>query len=177
MMADRRRLILLVIAISVIGSTALFKYMTGSLLTISEDSRREVERYSIDFRRHDLSIPSLTASCKDIEDLHDRLVADTDFGVSPCFAEIRTAVGRSPKDSVVLMVFREWMRHAVYSESLDHNGILVKEVYSESSDKCDGQAQLVFERGDANDWLIVELRNLDRYMECACPTWITSQDR
>jgi len=177
MMADRRRYVLLALAISVIGATALFKYMTGSFLTISEHSKREVQRYSIDFRRHDLTIPSLTASCKDIGDLYDRLVSDTDFGVSPCLAEIQTALGRSPKDSVVLMVFQEWMRHAVYSESLEHNGLLVQEVYSEFSIRCDGPAQLVFERGDADDWLIVELRNLDRYMECACPTLIISKDQ
>jgi len=176
-MADQRRYILLALAISVIGATALFKYMTGSFLTISEHSKREVQRYTIDFRRHDLSIPSLTASCKDIQDLHDKVVADTDFGVSPCLAEIRTALGRSPKDSIILLVFQEWMRHAVYSESNEHNGLLIKEVYSESSIRCDGHAQVVFERDDADNWLIVELRNLDRYMECACPTLTSSQDR
>ncbi len=177
MMADRRRLMLIAIAVLMIGTTALFKYMTGSFLTISEDSKREVQRYSIDFRRHDLSIQSLTASCKDIGDLYDRLVYDTDFEVSPCFEEIRMAIGRSPKDSVILMVFQEWMRHAVYSESREHNGVLINEVYSETSNKCDSPIQIILERDDADHWLIIELRDLDRFMECSCPKLIISQGK
>lgn len=175
-MADRRRYALIAIAILVIGATVQFKYMTGSFLTISEESWFEVQRYTIDFRRHDLTIPSLTASCKDIGDLYDRLLADTDFDTSPCLGRISMALERSPKDSVVLMVFQEMMRHAVYARSQEHDGLRVNEVYSDSSVICGGPARLVFTRNEADDWLIVDLKDLDRFMECVCPASQTSHE-
>lgn len=175
-MMDKKKIILLGIIAFVLVCTALFKYMTGSFLTISEDSKREVQRYAINLRRHDLSILSLTGSCKDIDNLYDLIESETDFSVSPCLEEIKTASGRSPKDSLVLMIFKEWMRHAVYSESREQHGMLINEIYSESNNECGVPLKIVFERDEADYWRITELRDLDKFMKCACPTLIFLED-
>ncbi len=173
MIANRRKYILLALAISAIGATTLFKYLTGSFLTISEHSKREVQRYTIDFRRHDLTIPSLTSSCTDISRVHDRLVRSTDFGQVTCLHGIATAIGHSPKDSIVLMVFQALMRHAVYSEDKITNDTMTKHVYQDRSGGCEHPVILIFVRDGFSTWLIDDIRGFDRYMECLCPPHTT----
>jgi hypothetical protein len=169
-MMDRERTYMLtVMAIAVVLATVLFKYSTGSFLSISEEADREVQRYTINFRRNDLSIPSLKASCKDIDALYDSLVANTDFAASPCLQEIGQSLMTKPKDSVVLMVFKEFLRHAIYATMEENDGRVLRRVENDSTKGCGGTAELVFEKDSNGEGLITDLRNLDNYMKCICP--------
>lgn len=156
-------------AISMVLATVWFKHSTGSFLSISEEADREVQRYTINFRRNDLSIPSLTASCKDIEALYDSLVANTDFASSPCLQEIEQSLMTKPKDSVVLMVFKEFLRHATYATTNRHDGMLIRGIETDSTHICGGTAQLIFLNDGEGKWIIIDLRHLDNYMNCVCP--------
>jgi len=165
----RKNLPLIGLSILLLAGTAFFKFKTGSFLHISNASDREVQRYTINFRRQDLSIPSLTASCRNIDQLYDSVVANTDLTSLPCLSDIAASIHQRPKDSVMLLIFQKLMLHAVFSEDSVINGQLIKFVQNDSFATCGHAAKMVFEQNSQKDWIIVGLEDFDHYIGCICP--------
>ena len=148
--------------------TFLFKYYTGTFLTISRESQKEMISFEINKRKNDISIKSLKASCLNYQNVFNGILLDfrkTDLDCNRLFYnEILT----TSMDSAYYKLIQKMYEHAnFYEKELTDNGKILY-LYQNKNEDCLEPTIITFV-DTKEESLIKSIQNLPNYLECYCP--------
>tara|TARA_Y100000385_G_C13087752_1_gene637221 strand:- start:1180 stop:1686 length:507 start_codon:yes stop_codon:yes gene_type:complete len=147
--------------------TFLFKYMTGSFLAISEESKKEMIKYEIDKRKQDISIVSLKASCLNFDKVLDTVLEEFKNKPLDCNTSFYEGVLTSSRDSAYYKIIEKMYEYAYYyDEELSNSGRIVY-LYQDKNKTCTSAVKLVF-TNKGEESLIASISNLPNYLACYC---------
>jgi len=147
--------------------TILFKAGTGSFLSISTASRKQMIEYEINKRKHDISIPSLKASCEDFDVVLNKLLSDIEKSNNSCVQEFYLKIQDNTRDSIYYKIIEKMYLYAYYYEKeITKNGRELF-LYQNKNKSCLAYVQLNFVNKENNS-LISEIKHFPEYLSCYC---------
>ena len=147
--------------------TFLFKYMTGSFLAISEESKKEMILYEINKRKHDISITSLKASCLNYNEVLDKILVEFKNKPSSCNNFFYQEISTISRDSAYFKIIEKMYMHAYYYEEKPTNSGRIVYLYQDKDKTCTSSVKLVF-TNKGEESLIASISNLPNYLACYC---------
>lgn len=147
--------------------TFLFKFMTGTFLTISERSKKEMILYEIDKRKQDISITSLKASCLNYNEVLDNILEEFKNKPLDCNESFYEDVLTSSRDSSYYKIIEKMYEYAYYYEEKPTKSGRILYLYQNKNKTCMAPVKLVF-TNKGEESLIESISNLPNYLACYC---------
>ncbi len=147
--------------------TFLFKYYTGTFLTISKESGKEMISFEINKRKNDISIKSLKASCLNYQDVFNGILLDFKRNDLPCNQLLYNEILTSSMDSAYYKFIEKMYEHAnFYEKEITDTGRILY-LYQNKNEDCVEPAIITFVDTEEES-LIESIQNLPNYLECYC---------
>lgn len=153
-------------ALVLIALTLLFKWQTGSFLTISDKSHKEVVAYEMKKRQEDITLASLSESCVNIQALGSSLKATVLN--EPKLANKVHVSASTPEDSTVYKLIHlalncSQYNKTIYNSEFEH----VTWIYQMDNSTPIDSFSVIF-REVEDDFLIADITGIDAFLLNSC---------
>lgn len=166
LLEKRYNLALILLGLMVFTGAFMFKYSTGSYLTISEEAYEEVTKYEIQKRKNSISRQTIEKNIFDIDTLYQDYLRVLD-NPKPCISKIKDQLISLDKVELIF-VFNYLLMDNIELYTVDvSNEKITREVHIAAKYNCEIKPNLSFEKKDGA-FKLKEVLYYEEFLICVC---------